>query len=306
MKKVGIFAGRERNFPNGLIQRVAERNADVSAEWVKLGGTAMDLPCPYQVIVDRISHEVPYYEVYLKHAYSQGVHVLNNPYKRQTEDKFNANYMAAQLGVAVPKTVVLPNKEYIPDIIDQSLNNLLYPMDWAGIADYIGLPAVMKPAMGGGWKAVSIVHSVDEMIQAFDQSGQLTMLVQEFIHWDRYLRCICIGREKVLPIAWDPTRPHNERYLNVPNYLAPDLAVQVEEQALALCRGLGYDMNTVEFAIRDEVPYAIDFTNSAPDFDVASLGEWHANWVLDAMTDLVIRLAHSEPRPLGKGYGGSF
>lgn len=305
MKRVGILAGRERNFPNSLIQWVARRDAGVVAEWARLGGTALDEPCPYQVIVDRISHEVPYYEVYLKHAHAQGVHVINNPFKRQVEDKFNANYMAAQLGVAVPKTVVLPNKEYIPDITGDSLSNLRYPLPWQEIAAYIGLPAILKPAMGGGWKAVTVAYSVEEMIQAFDQSGQLTMLVQEFIKWDRYVRCICIGREKVLPIAWDPTRPHHERYLNVPDYLAPELATRVEREALALCQGLGYDMNTVEFAIRDEVPYAIDFTNSAPDFDVASLGEWHANWVLESMTDLVIRLAHQEPHGGDPGVGGS-
>ena len=69
------------------------------------------------------------------------------------------------------------------------------------------------------------------------------------------------------------------------------------DQALALSRGLGYDMNTVEFAISDGVPYAIDFTNAAPDFDVASLGEWHFNWVLDAMADYVIQQAHAAPFP---------
>ena len=42
--------------------------------------------------------------------------------------------------------------------------------------------------------------------------------------------------------------------------------------ALALCDGLGYDLNTVEFAVRDGVPYAIDFMNCAPDADVHSVG----------------------------------
>lgn len=286
------MVGRERSFPNGLIQRVAERDAGVLVEWTKLAGTSLADPNPYSVIVDRISHEVPYYSVYLKHARRQGVYVINDPFARAAEDKFTANVMAQQLGVAVPKTVVLPNKAYIPDITTESLSNLVYPLDWAGIAEHVGLPAVMKPAIGGGWKAVSIVRNVEEMIAAYDASGQLTMMVQEFIHWERYVRCICIGRQKVLPIGWDPTKPHFERYKRDPNYLSPALGARVQEEALKLCQGLGYDMNTVEFAIRDEIPYAIDFTNSAPDFDISSLGEWHFNWVLDAMADLVIEKAH--------------
>jgi len=53
----------------------------------------------------------------------------------------------------------------------------------------------------------------------------------------------------------------------------PALEARVCEDARKLCRALGYEMNTVELAIRDGVPYAIDFMNSAPDFDVTSLGE---------------------------------
>ncbi|MBP7962241.1 MAG: ATP-grasp domain-containing protein [Caldilineaceae bacterium] len=303
MKKVGILVGKERSFPQGLIHRVAERDAGVMVEWVKLGGTALDDVCEYSVIVDRISHEVPYYADYLKHAYSQGVHVINNPFRRAAEDKFNANYMAQQLGVAVPKTVVLPNKEYILDIVAESLSNLKFPVDWQGIADYVGMPAVLKPASGGGWKSVSIVHNVDELITAYNRSGQLTMIVQEFIEWQHYLRCLCVGQEKVMPIAWNPNVPHHQRYSQNPGLLSPELGQLVIDQALALSRGLGYDMNTVEFAISDGVPVAIDFTNAAPDFDVASLGEWHFNWVLDAMADYVIQQAHAAPFPRGKGYG---
>lgn len=303
MKRIGILAGRERSFPNAFIERVNHRDAGVVAEWVKLGGTALGQPNPYSVIVDRISHEVPYYALYLKDAQAQGVYVINDPYRRSTEDKFAANAMAVKLGVAVPKTIVLPNHDHIPDITPESLSNLMYPLDWGAIARYIGLPAVMKPALGGGWKSVSIVHSIDEMVAAYDASGELTMLVQEFVKWDRYVRCICIGREKVLPVAWDPTKPHFERYLGDPDDIEPELRARIEADALALCRGLGYDMNTVEFAVRDGVPVAIDFTNSAPDFDIASLGPRFFDWVLEAMVELVLTKAEGAPYAVGTEYG---
>lgn len=306
MKKVGIMVGRERSFPRAFIERVNSRNAGVEAEWVKLGGTDGSAPNPYSVIVDRISHEVPYYQLYLKQAQLQGTVVVNNPFSRLVEDKFSANFIAEQQGVAVPKSLILPNKEYIPDINSESLTNLIYPINWEWVADTVGLPAVMKPAMGGGWKSVSIVHSIDEMIAAYNRSGQLSLIVQEFIQWDRYVRCVCIGREKVMPIAWDPSRPFHERYLSRPDYLSPELGEQVVTGALKLCRGLGHDMNSVEFAVRDEVPIAIDFTNSAPDLDIVSLGEWHFNWALDAMADLVIERAKADPRPPADSYAQRF
>jgi hypothetical protein len=63
---------------------------------------------------------------------------------------------------------------------------------------------------------------------------------------------------------------------------------------LRLNRALGYDFNTVEFAVRDGVPYAIDFCNPAPDADVHSIGEDNFAWVVEAAADMAVRkaLAH--------------
>ena len=54
-------------------------------------------------------------------------------------------------------------------------------------------------------------------------------------------------------------------------------------------------MNSIEFAIRDGVPYAIDFMNPAPDMDVNSLTPHYFDWVVNAMADMAIRLAQ-QPR----------
>ncbi|MEO7327197.1 MAG: hypothetical protein ABI193_01375, partial [Minicystis sp.] len=78
--------------------------------------------------------------------------------------------------------------------------------------------------------------------------------------------------------------------------LSPALEARVCEDARKLCRALGYEMNTVEFAIQNGVPYAIDFMNSAPDFDVSSLGDEHFPWVVEKMANLVIDLA-MQPKP---------
>src|SRR5210317_24639 len=115
--KVGLMVGREWSFPPALIEEVNGRDEDVSAEFVQLGGTKMDEPCPYAVIVDRISHEVPYYRSYLKNAVLQGSTVVNNPFMWTSDDKYFESSLANKLGVAHPKTVVLPNKDYVPGIV---------------------------------------------------------------------------------------------------------------------------------------------------------------------------------------------
>lgn len=297
--KIGIMVGMEWSWPPAFIDEVAKRDEGVVAEYVKLGGTMMDEPCPYKVVVDRISHEVPYYRSYLKNAVLQGASVINDPFMWTSDDKFFDAGLATRLGVASPKTIVLPNKEYIPGIKpEKSLRNLAFPLDWKAIVDYIGMPLVLKDAHGGGWRDVYIVHSMEELIYRYDQSGLLTMIAQEFIEWDHYVRCVCLGRQEILPIKYSPKE---RKYYVEHDHMSPALGERVVRDARALCEALGYDMNTVEFAVRNEVPYAIDFMNPAPDFDVNSLTEFYFEWVVQKMADLTIKLAKSD-EPTGSRY----
>ncbi len=298
MKKIGVMVGRENTFPEALIAEVNSRTAKtgVTAEQVRVGDWRVgDVP-DYAVILDRISHEVPFYQLYLKHAVLHGVHVINNPFWKLADDKFFNAGLAKKLGVPVPKTVALPNKEYIPDINSKSLRNMAF-VQWDKVLEYTGTPAFIKPAYGGGWKNVTKVRNVEELLKAYDESGQLSMIVQEGIEWEAYVRCIVIGGEEVFPHMWDPSKPHHERYTGAKFSIPDALMEKLVGMAKSLCQGLGYEMNTVEFAVRDGVPYAIDYMNAAPDLDAASLTPEAFKWAVKTMSDFTIGLATSKKRP---------
>lgn len=288
--------GREWSWPPAFIEEVNRRNEGVVAEFVTLGTPAMNDPAQYAVVIDRISHEVPFYRTWLKHAALQGTTVINNPFMWSSDDKFFGATLATSLGIAHPKTVLLPNREYIPGIKhDESLRNLAFPLNWEGLVESLGLPIVLKDAYGGGWRDVYICHSLEELLANYNSSGQLTMIAQEFIKFEQFIRCICIGQEHILPIHYDP----KERKYHVdPDYLSPRLRDQIVAESRALVQALGYDMNSIEFAVRDGIPYAIDFMNPAPDFDINSLTPTYFEWAVQRMADLAIRLAR-EPRPAG-------
>ena len=302
MKKVGILVGREKTFPDALIRSINERGkGDVIAEYITVGGVRYDEGREYDIIIDRISHEVPFYRAMLKRAALEGTLVINNPFWWSADDKFFNFSLARKLGVAIPKTVLLPQKDYIPGIVTESLRNLEFPLDWQGIIDYTGLPAILKPFDGGGWKNVSRVNTLEELWYEYDQTGTLCMTLQEFIHFDQFVRCYCVGQEEVMIMPYDPTKPYlsGEQYINDPNYLTAELAERIVNDVRTLCRALGYDINTVEFAIKDGVPYAIDFMNPAPDAELVSVGEFYHNWVTRSVTDLIFKRlgeARTEPR----------
>ena len=295
--KIGILCGREYSFPPAFIEKVNQLGAKdgITAEFVKLGGTRMGEPAEYRVIVDRISHEVEYYRGYLKHAALEGTYVINNPFWWTADDKFFNYSVAAKLGIAIPKTVLLPQKSYPSDvdINSESLRNLKYPVDWDELLDYVGRPAILKPFSGGGWKHVYKVNNKEELLAAYDGTGPYCMTLQQFVDFNQYVRCFTFGKMDITPVAYDPK---GRRYLVEHDYLSPELGARVVKDAQTINQALGYEMNTIEFAIEKGVPYAIDFLNPAPDFERDRITEFYFGHVVDKMAKLVIdRALHGKP-----------
>jgi hypothetical protein len=288
-KKVGLMCGREFSFPPAFNARVNElgKKDGVSAEFVKLGGTKMNEPAEYNVIVDRISHEVEYYRGYLKHAVLQGTYVINNPFWWTADDKYFNYSVMAKLGIAIPKTVLLPQKGYPADvdINAESLRNLKYPVEWDALLDYVGRPAILKPFSGGGWKHVYKVNNKEELLEAYEKTSPYCMTLQEFIDFKEYVRCFTFGKTEIIPVKYDPKE---RRYLVEHQYLTAELGARVVKDAQTINQALGYEMNTIEFAVKDGVPYAIDFLNPAPDFERDRITEFYFEHVVEKMARLVI------------------
>ena len=293
--RIGVLRGRENSFPDALIAKVNARGEEVQAEFVRLGGTKLNEPVPYRVVLDRMSHEVPYYAVYLKMAALQGTYCINNTFWRSADDKFFGYAVAEKLGIAAPKTVVLPNRSYVEDVTGESLRNL-WPVDFSAYPDYVGVPCIMKPAFGGGWKNVHKIHSLDDLMHRYNESGTLTMMLQELITWDVFVRVPTIGQRWARAIRYDPAPLAAGGYDQSYDALPGPLRDEVEELSLRFNRALGYDMNALEFAVRDGKIYGIDLTNYTPDLDYRSLKEAHFPWAVEKMASFAVEKALSEER----------
>lgn len=295
-KKIAVLFGMEDTFPWELISVINQKGGgQIEGCPVEIGHLADNLRVPYALILDRISHEVPFYRTYLKVAISQGVQVVNNPVWWAADDKFFDNLVAESVGVAVPKTVLLPHKDHPPNTQAKSFRNMKF-VEWDEVFNYLGFPIFLKPADGGGWRDVYKVDDEKEFFEAYDKTHVLPMMAQEAIEFEDYFRCYVLGRERVRIMRYDPRQPHHRRYVPDAPPTEPKLLERVDRDARALCNALGYDLNTVEFAVRDGIPIAIDFMNPAPDADLNSVGEENFRWVCDNMAEVLINRVKN-PRP---------
>jgi len=295
MKKIGVLYGQERSFPLQLVERINSKNVKgITAESVLVEEVMQNKTAGYSVILDRISQDVPFYRAFLKNAAATGTAVLNNPFWWSADEKFFNNVLAEQIGVPVPKTALLPSVNHPTDTTSESFTNLKYPIDWEKLFEYIGgFPAYMKPYAGGGWKSVYKVENQDDVLKAYHETDQLVMMLQEGIEFDSYFRCYCIGGKDVKIMHYEP---RNQPHLRYDAHFDVDkkLLKTIKDYTLKINKALGYDFNTCEFAVRDGIPYAIDFCNPAPDAAANSVGEENFEWVVETMANYMIARAKSQ------------
>ena len=250
-------------------------------------------PLGYAVIVDRISQGVPFYRAALKNAAITGTAVINNPFWWSADEKFFNNALAVKLGIPVPKTALIPSYDRPSDTSEASFSNLAFPLDWESIFDYTGFPAYMKPFDGGGWKDVYKLQDKEDFFDKHSKTQQTVMMLQEEIIFDRYFRCYCIGGKHVRIMPYEPRNPFHLRYQVEGPPADAQLLQTIHEHVIKLNQYLGYDFNTVEFAIRDGIPYAIDFCNPAPDAEITSVGQENFDWVVETAATYAIERAQA-------------
>ncbi|ACZ41229.1 glutathione synthase/ribosomal protein S6 modification glutaminyl transferase-like protein [Thermobaculum terrenum ATCC BAA-798] len=293
--RVGLLVGREKSLVSALLQEITSNYSHVDVGIARLGAVELGEDCRYSVIVDRLSHVVPFYKAYLKHALVSGVYVINNPFVSSSDDKFHQVSLAHKLGLLTPKTVLLPNHYFLENYSpSRELVSHPLPVDWYEVAEEVGLPCILKDAEKGEWSELHICHSVDELMENYRHTSTRTVMVQELIDWDLFVRCLVIG-EEVIPMYFDFQK---KRYLPGSQGIPNELEESIMSDSSKIVKELGYDINLVEWAVYEDKAFLIDCFNPIPDIDPDAMEESDFKWAIKALAELLnqltIKIANGE------------
>lgn len=290
MNRIGIFSKREQ-FAQDLLQHInAQKIDNIRAEFAVVGETRFPEKSPYRVVVDRISGYVPYFKTYFTNAALSGSYVINNPFGLARIDRFHNYSRVKKLGFAVPRTVCLPTREYHPDCSTSDLQNLKYPLDWEDIGDFVGFPAILKPYDGYGFRDTYTVNSIPELVECYNGTGTRTMLMQEFINYDCYVKTYVAGGDDSFTLKYNPS---SREYSCKKKDLKGLPIDEIVDGARDIAKNLEIDFYAVEFAMKDDTPYVVNFLDPYPDCRKEALLPECYDWCIERFSHKIIDCALS-------------
>lgn len=289
MKKVGLLFGIEKSFPEAVIDKINEiGNGAVSAEAVQIGALRNNQTLNYDLIYDRLSHAVPFFNSFLKMAVLKGVTVLNNPFGVNNDDNFYHAVLAEELGIKSPRTAIMPSKELPDGTTNDTMRNLIYPLNWEEIFEYIGFPARIRPNLGHSSYNIYMVYNQNEFFSAYELTSRKSMVLQENIEYTEYYRCFTVGRKNVLIVNYDPVKPLHLRYSSELPSIDDNLRENLEEICIKISDALDCDFNSVEIAVANGEPYVVDMMNTTPYAERDHLPEEAFQWLVSKTAEVLV------------------
>lgn len=280
MRKIGILHGRERAFPQAVLARLSALGQDVAAaEPAVLGGVTLDGSRAYDVVLDRISHEFPYYRAALAKLASDGARIVPDPRAERAPDRFQTALLASRLGVPVVPRAVLPPREHPIDISSESLANLLFPLDWDRVFATVGFPALLRPLVRRASEPAWVVKNPQELFDAHAHTGSALMVLEALRPVEMRLRALVVGME--IRVMRDEPEATSRRYAGSLSGAPPQIVAAVVRHAKVLAGALGHDVIALDFSVSDRIVYLADAPSLRPLAEPELLGEANFAWLVE-------------------------
>ncbi len=255
---VGIL--EDKNDP--FIKDIVSRLKDIPVEFMSISQEKIPIEPKYRVVVDRLSYRYPFLVEILKNLALSGTYIINNPFAASATNKLIDMNLGKCLGLAYPKTIVLPNQSVI-----EETEGIVNQPDMRRIAEELGLPFILKPYNGYAWQDVYVIGSVEEFNNKYPElSRRHIMMAQQLIRYKDYFRVYCFDKQDVLFIRWIPKPLAMGQYLKCDLTKMKDTADRLTDMTIKLNQALDLDVNVTEWCVDEEGRWwVIDAYNEVPD-----------------------------------------
>jgi hypothetical protein len=290
---IGLLLGTEEDWPTafetllsrlGPIVDASGTRHHLTSERVTLEPFNLRAKPRHDLVVDRLAYWYFLPREWLKKvALMDDVYLLNSPFTFQSMEKHAAYCAMLRLGLKVPRTVLVPQKNP-PDNARFAYTAAKYnqPFDLDELAAEVGYPLFMKPYDGGQWIGVSHIRDSAELHRAYDQSGQRMMHLQASIEgYDVFARSLSIGAETMV-MNFRPQEPMHDRYAVDHDFLTPEVGEEVLTISRLINAFFRWEFNSCESLVRGPEAYPIDYANASPDVALTSL-HYYFPWAMSAL-----------------------
>ena len=288
---IGLLLGAEEDWPRAfeeILRRVGPLKANggthtVSSERLTIEPFNLTDPVRTDLVIDRLAHWYYHPREWLKKAaLVNDTYLLNSPFTFQAMEKHSAYCVLMRLGLKVPQTVLVPYKNPV-DNVRWAYTSAKYnrPFDLKQIANDLGYPLYMKPFDGGGWRGVSRINDEQDLVRAYDASGEMLMHLQATIDYDVFARALSIGPETMV-MNFRPDEPMHNRYAVSHGFLSPRAGQETAAISRIVNALFSWEFNSCEMLVKGDEVYPIDYANACPDVAVTSL-HYYFPWAIKAL-----------------------
>ncbi len=292
----------------GKLHRIETRRIK-SRPYNTLGATST---C--RAIINRGAHWNPHHNSFFMMITHQ-VYLLNDMTSFKAIDKNAAYGQMHDLGMRIPKTWAIPQRDYSEieeaETVELDLVFDDFEMfDLAEIGRQVGYPAYLKPQDGGGWVDVSRVENEKELLEAYAKSGAKPMNLQQSVDYREFVRTVGVGPQ-MMPMHYNASAEFShDRYLRSAtqavdhHFLTPREHAEVCKLTKIINAFYGWDHNSCETLIdkKTNLIHPIDFANAYPDSKLTSLHFYFPELVKAMVRWLLFVAVTGKEKPIDFGY----
>lgn len=295
---IGMLLGTEEDWPTAfealfrrMNARVAHGGEDHTFETGRITIEPFNLRAKprYALVIDRLAYWYYQPREWLKKvALMDDVYLMNNPFTFQAMEKHAAYCAMMRLGLKVPDTWLLPQKNPLDNPrFPYTSAKYNMPFRLEDVAHAIGYPLFMKPFDGGAWVGVTRIADDRQLHDRYDASGERLMHLQASIeNFDVFVRSLSIGAETMV-MRYDPDRPMHDRYQIEHGFLTSRLGDEIVTMGRLVNAFFLWEFNSCETIVKDGVVYPIDYANANPDIALTSL-HYYFPWAIRALAKWAI------------------